>query len=208
MIDIWRPLLRMLGAVAFVVAGVALAGEADMAQAPQARMKWDQGQSVYNHRILPAEPPETINWDERITQLLREEPGDVIVTAVGDMIFNQKISDLPDPDRRGLFRIMREADVAYGNLEFSINEHPELRRPFYNFRVGREFAWEVANIGINRDLRTGAEAVAALQDPDRDQGLVRRGRTAVTQGGFCPEAEACSWTACHEETSCGWERRA
>ena len=71
------------------------------------------------------------------------------MTAVGDMIFNQKISELPDPDRQGLFRIMQEADIGYGNLEFSINDRPELQRPFYNFRAPREFAWEVANIGIN-----------------------------------------------------------
>ena len=62
------------------------------------------------------------------------------MTAVGDMIFNEKISELPEPERRNLFRIMQEADVAYGNLEFSINDRPELQRPFYNFRARREFA--------------------------------------------------------------------
>ncbi len=71
------------------------------------------------------------------------------MTAVGDMIFNEKISDIADPDRKPIFRILQEADIAYGNLEFSINEHPELQRPFYNFRTPREFAWEVAAIGIN-----------------------------------------------------------
>jgi poly-gamma-glutamate synthesis protein (capsule biosynthesis protein) len=71
------------------------------------------------------------------------------VTAVGDVIFNEKISDLPEPDHRNLLRLMREADIAYGNLEFSINEHPELQEPFYNFRVGRDFAWEVAATGLN-----------------------------------------------------------
>jgi poly-gamma-glutamate synthesis protein (capsule biosynthesis protein) len=96
-----------------------------------------------------AQAPEAAPWDDRITRLLREEPGDVIVTAVGDLIFNEKISDRPEPDRRNLLRILREADIAYGNLEFSINERPELQRPFYNFRVGREFAWEVAATGLN-----------------------------------------------------------
>ncbi len=119
------------------------------AQAPPGKLTWDQSKSVYNRRIKPKEPPSTINWNERITSLLKEEPGDIILTAVGDMIFNQQISHLPDPDRQGLFRIMQEADIAYGNLEFSINEHPELQRPFYNFRAPREFAWEVAAIGIN-----------------------------------------------------------
>jgi poly-gamma-glutamate synthesis protein (capsule biosynthesis protein) len=44
---------------------------------------------------------------------------------------------------------MQEADIAYGNLEFSINERPELQRTFYNFRAPLAFAWEVAAIGIN-----------------------------------------------------------
>ena len=99
--------------------------------------------------VVVAQAPGDPGWDDRVTRLLREEPGDVIVTAVGDLIFNEKISDRPEPDRRNLVRLLQEADVAYGNLEFSINERPELQKPFYNFRVGREFAWEVAATGFN-----------------------------------------------------------
>lgn len=112
-------------------------------------MTWDQSHSVYNRRTKPVPPPTGINWDARMNELLKEEPGDVILTAVGDMIFNVQISNLTDPDRKPIFRLMQEADIAYGNLEFSINDHPELQRPFYNFRAPREFAWEVAAIGIN-----------------------------------------------------------
>jgi poly-gamma-glutamate capsule biosynthesis protein CapA/YwtB (metallophosphatase superfamily) len=137
-----RPLLVLAAALLAV-------GHAGLAQAPQGKMTWDQGQSVYNRRVRPPQPPTGLDWNARVTQLLKEQPGDIVLTAVGDMIFNQKISDLADPDRQPIFRIMREADIAYGNLEFSINERPELQRPFYNFRAPREFAWEVANIGIN-----------------------------------------------------------
>jgi poly-gamma-glutamate synthesis protein (capsule biosynthesis protein) len=144
----WR-FLKPHAALLPLMVGLLYAAQAGLAQAPQGKMTWDQGKSVYNRRVRPKEVPTNINWDDRISTLLREEPGDIILTAVGDMIFNQKISDVPDPDRKGLLRIMQEADIAYGNLEFSINEHPELQRPFYNFRAGREFAWEVANIGIN-----------------------------------------------------------
>jgi poly-gamma-glutamate capsule biosynthesis protein CapA/YwtB (metallophosphatase superfamily) len=56
---------------------------------------------------------------------------------------------LPEPYHQQLLRIMQEADIAYGNLEFSINAYPELQRPFYNFRADPEFVWEVAAIGIN-----------------------------------------------------------
>jgi poly-gamma-glutamate synthesis protein (capsule biosynthesis protein) len=105
--------------------------------------------SVYSRRVRPPEPPSNIDWNARITALLKEEPGDVIVTAVGDMIFNEKITHLTAPERQGIFRILQEADIAYGNLEFSLNDRPELQRPFYNFRAGRDFAWEVARTGIN-----------------------------------------------------------
>ena len=120
------------------------------AQAPaRKKLWWDQSKSVYNRRIRPPEPAERINWEQRVTAMLKEESGDIIVTAVGDMIFNKQISNLREPFRRQLLRILQEADIAYGNLEFSINEHPELQRPFFNFRAPTEFVWEVAAIGIN-----------------------------------------------------------
>jgi len=144
-----RVLARRLSALAFLIAGVVAAGHASLAQAPPGKMTWDQGQSVYNRRVKPPEPPTNIDWNARVNELLKEQPGDIILTAVGDMIFNEKISDLKDPDRQPIFRIMQEADIAYGNLEFSINDRPDLQRPFYNFRAPREFAWEVAAIGIN-----------------------------------------------------------
>lgn len=112
-------------------------------------LTWDARLSVEHRRIHPPAPAERVDWDARIDALLHEEPGDVVVTAVGDMIFNQQISQLPEPDHRNLLRILQEADIAYGNLEFSINSRPELQRPFYNFRTPPEFAWEVAAIGIN-----------------------------------------------------------
>jgi hypothetical protein len=143
-----RSIARQLGAGC---AGVAIVlGAAAMASAQEATpLTFDRSMSVYNRRIHPPAPPENVDWAGRVTALLHEEPGDVIVTTVGDMIFNQQISSLPEPDHKQLLRILQEADIAYGNLEFSMNTHPELQRPFYNFRTDPGFAWEVAAIGIN-----------------------------------------------------------
>jgi poly-gamma-glutamate capsule biosynthesis protein CapA/YwtB (metallophosphatase superfamily) len=132
-----------------VVAGIVAAGISMAQSPPEQKLTSDQSVSLQARRIRPPEPPEAAPWDDRVTRLLKEEAGDVIVTAVGDVIFNEKISGLPEPDHRNLLRLLREADIAYGNLEFSINEHPELQKPFYNFRVGRDFAWEVAATGLN-----------------------------------------------------------
>jgi poly-gamma-glutamate synthesis protein (capsule biosynthesis protein) len=143
-------LLKRLGAGFVAAIGLQWAAGSALAQAPAQRtMTWDQSRSVYNRQIHTPEPAENVNWEARVTALLKEEPGDVVITAVGDMIFNQQISNLPEPYHKQLFRIMQEADVAYGNLEFSLNDHPELQRPFYNFRAPIEFRWEVAAIGIN-----------------------------------------------------------
>jgi len=109
----------------------------------------DDPRAVHLRRIHPAEPVERIDWSGRIAELLKEEPGDLNITAVGDLIFNQPITHLGDPDRAGLFRILQEADVAYGNMEFSLNDRPDLQRPFYNFRAPRDFRWELARTGIN-----------------------------------------------------------
>lgn len=128
---------------------VALASGALAEDAAKPGLTLDQSRSVQNRRIRPVEPPEKIDWDARITQLLREEEGDVVITAVGDVIFNEQISNLKAPERQGLFRIMQQADLAYANLEFSINDRPELQKPFYNFRTPTGFVWEVAATGIN-----------------------------------------------------------
>jgi len=141
--------LKSVGMVILVAVGLAFATGV-RAQAPeQKKLTWDQSKSVYNRQIHPPQPVEKIDWEGRVTAMLTEEPGDIIITGVGDMIFNEQISKLADPVHQQLFRIMQEADIAYGNLEFSINEHPEAQRPFYNFRAPLEFAWEVAAIGIN-----------------------------------------------------------
>ena len=116
---------------------------------PKQRLSWDQSKSVYNRRLKAPQLPEKVDWEGRVSGMLKEDPGDIVVNAVGAMIFKEKISDLPEPDHQNLFRLMREADIAFGNLEMSLNEHPELQRPFYNFGANREFAWEIANTGIN-----------------------------------------------------------
>jgi poly-gamma-glutamate synthesis protein (capsule biosynthesis protein) len=142
--------LKKLWVLLLACAGLGWGTGTARAQAQeQKKLTWDQSKSVYNRRIRPPEAAEKIAWEERVTAMLKEEPGDIIVTGVGDMIFNEQISKLPEPFHQQLFRLMQEADIAYGNLEFSINEHPEAQRPFYNFRAPTEFAWEVAAIGIN-----------------------------------------------------------
>ena len=151
------PRCLPLGAV--LLALLAAPAQAQTAASPGK----DDPRAVHLRRIHPPEPAERIDWAGRITELLKEEAGDLTLTAVGDMIFNQPITHLPDPDRAGLFRIMQEADVAYGNMEFSLNDRPDLQRPFYNFRAPKDFRWELARTGINLVSMANNHALAEAQ---------------------------------------------
>lgn len=133
---------RMLAALSLALA-VLPAG----AQMPSSARQ--EATSVYRRQVRPPEAPERVDWAARVSELLKGEPGDLVVTAVGDMIFNEPITHLQAPERAQLLRVLQEADVAYGNLEFSLNDRPELQRPFYDFRAPRSFRWELARTGIN-----------------------------------------------------------
>jgi len=90
------------------------------------------------------------DWDKRVSQLLQgEKKGDIVITAVGDMIWNRELTHFTEPDYRNLYRILQESEIAYGNLEMSLNERPDLQKGLYNYRRGREFGWEIARLGIN-----------------------------------------------------------
>lgn len=97
----------------------------------------------------PASASGDVNWDKRINGLLKASKGDIILTAVGDMIFNREISHFTESHYQNLYRILKNAKLAYGNLEMSLNEKSEFQIGFRDFRRGRDFAWEIARIGID-----------------------------------------------------------
>ena len=110
---------------------------------------WGKG-VAFGHRVDPAPHSSgNIKWEQRVDKLLKVSKGDIILTAVGDMIFNREISGFKEPHYQDLYRIMRDAHIAYGNLEMSLNERPGKQRGTFNFRQGRDFAWEIAKIGIS-----------------------------------------------------------
>jgi poly-gamma-glutamate capsule biosynthesis protein CapA/YwtB (metallophosphatase superfamily) len=90
-----------------------------------------------------------VDWDQRVDELLETKEGDIVLTAVGDMIFNREITGIEDPPYQNLYRIIETSDIGFGNLEMSLNEKPELQKGVYNFRRGRDFGWEILKLGIN-----------------------------------------------------------
>ena len=88
-------------------------------------------------------------WNQRVDALLETREGDIVLTAVGDMIFNREITEHSESAYQNLYRILQESDIGFGNLEMSLNEKPELQKGLYNFRRGRDFGWEILKLGIN-----------------------------------------------------------
>ncbi len=89
-------------------------------------------------------------WDQRITDLLdSKKDDDIILTALGDMIWTRELTHFDEPEFRNLYRVLQEAEITYGNLEMSLNERPDLQQGLYNYGKNREFAWEIAKLGVN-----------------------------------------------------------
>lgn len=95
-------------------------------------------------------PTASTLWDERIDALLGgKRPGDIVLTALGDMIWTRNLTHFDEPEYRNLYRVLQQAEITYGNLEMSLNERPELQRGLYNYGKDREFGWEIAKLGVN-----------------------------------------------------------
>jgi len=89
-------------------------------------------------------------WDQRITDLLdSKKADDIILTALGDMIWTRELTHFDEPEFRNLYRVLQDAEITYGNLEMSLNERPDLQQGLYNYGKNREFAWEIAKLGVN-----------------------------------------------------------
>src|SRR3989304_572819 len=65
---------------------------------------------------VPAQvgPPD---WPARIAALPRPAAGEIVVTAVGDMIISNPATGRTAPDVQQQERVLRESDAAFGNCE-------------------------------------------------------------------------------------------
>lgn len=85
--------------------------------------------------------------DSWLNTLLTKNKEQTVISAVGDLIFTQKISEIKEPGYVGLYRILRESDITYGNLEMSLNSRQDTE--VYTFVKNQAFVWEIAGVGFN-----------------------------------------------------------
>ena len=58
-----------------------------------------------------------VDWAARIAALPRPAAGEIAITAVGDMIINSPATGRKGPEVQEMYRVMRDADAAFGNCE-------------------------------------------------------------------------------------------
>ena len=75
---------------------------------------------------LPALPPLNrpagaqspgIDWAARVSALPRPQAGEVVITAVGDLMLSRPEASRPGTPVQEMYRVMREADIGFGNCE-------------------------------------------------------------------------------------------
>src|SRR5262245_1927305 len=57
------------------------------------------------------------NWAARIAALPQPAAGEIVVTAVGDMIISSPAAARSGPDVQPMYKVLRDADVSFGNCE-------------------------------------------------------------------------------------------
>ena len=68
--------------------------------------------------LLYAQAP--IDWRARVAALRKPAADEVVITAVGDMIISDAVSNRALPEAQAMYQVMRDADVAFGNCEEQI----------------------------------------------------------------------------------------
>ena len=72
----------------------------------------------WNAGLQAQTPP--LDWAARISSLPRPTDGEVVIAAVGDLIQSSPAADRPAPEVQQMYRVLREADVGFGNCEETI----------------------------------------------------------------------------------------
>jgi hypothetical protein len=72
----------------------------------------------WNAGLQAQTPP--LDWAARISSLPRPTDGEVVIAAVGDLIQSSPAADRLAPEVQQMYRVLREADVGFGNCEETI----------------------------------------------------------------------------------------
>ena len=91
-------------------------------------------------RLLPIDPAR---------ELAMKVPGSFMLATVGDLIVMRPVSNLDDPGFQRAIKLVRDADLAFGNFEASIADLTHFDGPLRGFIGTQEVAADVKAMGFD-----------------------------------------------------------
>src|SRR5262245_41849352 len=80
---------------------------------------------------------------DRARELALKTPDGFTLAAVGDLIELRPLASRTDPGFVGAIKILKDADVAFGNMETNIADIPNFAAPFRGFVAVKDVAADV-----------------------------------------------------------------
>jgi hypothetical protein len=139
--------------------------------------------AVVGARVLFGQAPTTpLPPRDRARELALKVPDGFTLATVGDLIELRPLSSRTDPGFVGAIKILKDADVAFGNMETNIADIPNFDAPFRGFVAVKEVAADVKALGIDMVNRAnnhlpdgGIEGMFATDRLLDEAGLVHAG---------------------------------
>lgn len=71
-----------------------------------------------------------IDWAARVRALPAPAADEIVIAAVGDLMISEPVTNRALPEAQALYQVLRDADVAFGNLEGTAASQGTLRGGF------------------------------------------------------------------------------
>jgi hypothetical protein len=104
-----------------------------------------RAQSVRSGQVQ-SEPPTKPRDPSR--ELAMKITGSFTLASVGDVMVRRPASMLDDPDLQGALKLIREADIGFGNMEGNLADIPHFSGPLRGMMGSKEVAADLKNMGF------------------------------------------------------------
>ena len=109
-----------------------------------------------------AQQPDARDWSD---DMVMKIDGSFTMAAVGDVIITRPISQFQDPELQSALRVLREADVSFGNFESIIRDQRTFVGPLGGSMTGtKEVAPDLVAMGFDMMSRAGNHLMDSGQE--------------------------------------------
>ena len=121
------------------------------------------------------------DWASRIAALPQPAADEIVIAAVGDLMISEPVTNRALPESQALYQVLRDADVAFGNLEGTAASQGTLRGGFPQtappeiFDDFRASGFDMLSLANNHSFDLGEAGMFSEMDEARKRGLVVAG---------------------------------